>query len=162
MLTKKLFAFTFILILLVASLTGTAIVASAETVEEQIPEFGAEVEDVAVPLSLITKLELTIDGGNGQVWAIAHNKISIFASSVPVVVEIYSSDSYQESYKDMTLESREYINHLKSGQSITATASTNGQQKYWKGRMYFNIDNKGWSEEVTSTWLCDAKGYPVL
>jgi len=159
---KKLVALIFVVSLMLVSFAEITTVAYAETVEAEISEVEISADEIVVPFSLVTKLELTIDGGNGQVWAIAHNKISIFASSVPVIVEIYSSDTYQDSYTNMTLESRNYINHLKSGKSITATASTNGQQKYWKGRMYFNIDNKGWSEEVTSTWLCDANGYPVL
>lgn len=161
--TKSLLAIALVVILLVAALTsGGILFAYAENVETDVPKFETTENTEATPYGLFTNLTLSIDGGNGQVWATAKNKFTLFSASIPVVVEIYSSDTYQESYKDMTLESRNYINNLKMGQTVTATASTNGQQKYWKGRMYFNIDNKGWEEEVTSTWLCDANGFPVL
>ena len=160
----KLVSMTLILILIFFSIIcfGSITSAYAETVVVESSEIKANGDEEAAPYGLFTNLTLSIDGGNGQVWATAKNKFTMFSSSIPVVVEIYSSDTYQESYTNMTLESRNYINNLKMGQTVTATASTNGQQKYWKGRMYFNIDNKGWDEEVTSTWLCDANGYPVL
>lgn len=160
----KLVSMTLILILILFSIIcfGSISSAYAETVVVENSEIKVNGDEEAVPYGLFTNLTLSIDGGNGQVWATAKNKFTMFSSSIPVVVEIYSSDTYQESYTNMTLESRNYINNLKMGQTVTATASTNGQQKYWKGRMYFNIDNKGWDEEVTSTWLCDANGFPVL
>lgn len=162
--TKKLVSLTLIISLLLLGFVcfSTVTAAYAETSEIENPDLNVNIEEEAVPYGLFTNLTLSIDGGNGQVWATAKNKFTLFSSSIPVVVEIYSSDTYQDSYTNMKLESRNYINNLKMGQTVTATASTNGQQKYWKGRMYFNIDNKGWDEEVTSTWLCDANGYPVL
>ena len=161
--TKILLTFIIISILLATALMGGSIIfAYAETVEADIPEYEPIENNEVTPYGLFTNLTLSIDGGDGKVWATAKNKFTLFSASIPVVVEIYSSDTYQESYTNMTLESRNYINNLKMGQTVTATASTNGQQKYWKGRMYFNIDNKGWDEDVTTTWLCDPNGFPIL
>ncbi|MDE7439686.1 MAG: hypothetical protein K2N23_04175 [Clostridia bacterium] len=113
------------------------------------------------PCGLYTKLTLAIDGGNGQVWATAKNKFTLFPSTVTVRVELYNSDTYHESYIDMTLVASNYISDLDQGNSISAVYSTNNKQSFWKARMYYNIDNSGWKESVTSTSLYDRYGIKV-
>ena len=100
---------------------------------------------------IYTNLTLSLDGGDGQVWATVKNRLTILPSSVTVKVELYNSEKYYESYEDMTLVSENYIADLNYGKTITATASTGGVTKYWKARMCYRIDSDGWKERATNT-----------
>lgn len=111
---------------------------------------------------ILTTLVLTIDGNDGYVWAKATNKITIFPSTVRVIVELYSSMTYQESYLDMEQEGRKYVHDLDMGQSVTLKVPTNGIQRYWKARMLFKVDNDDWDTRVTSTWLLDENGIIII
>lgn len=86
-----------------------------------------------------------------MLWTTVKNDVTIFPATVIVIVELYSSDTYQESYLNMKLVAREYIADLNMGQTITATASTGGQTKYWNGRAYYKVDNYAWKDIVTGT-----------
>ena len=50
-------------------------------------------------------LSLSIDCGEGKVWATAKNTFTWYYSTVIVILLLYSSDTYMESYTDMTLVS---------------------------------------------------------
>ena len=108
-------------------------------------------EEEAVARGIYTALSIAINGGNGNVWTTVKNDVTIFPATVIVIVELYSSDTYQESYLNMNLVAREYIGDLNMGQTITATASTGGQTKYWNGRAYYKVDNNAWKDIVTGT-----------
>lgn len=86
------------------------------------------------------------------------NDFTLFPATVIVIVELYSSDTYYESYTQMTLTSRNTIDDLNMGNTIKAEASTGGVQKYWQARMRYKIDNKAWEERVTDSLLYDANG----
>ena len=94
--------------------------------------------------------------------ATATNEITIFPSTVRVIVELYSSLTYQESYLDMEQEGRKYVHDLDMGQSVTLKVPTNGIQRYWKARMLFKVDNDDWDTRVTSTWLLDENGIIII
>lgn len=111
---------------------------------------------------VFTSLSISLDGDNGEVWAIAKNKITIFPSTVMVIVELYSSFTYQESHLNMTLEAKNNIADLDMGNTLEARANTNGEQKYWKARMYYKVDNKDWVEQSTETILLDKNGVLVM
>ncbi len=111
---------------------------------------------------VFTSLSIALDGDNGEVWAIAKNKITIFPSTVRVIVELYSSFTYQESHLNMTLEAKNNIADLDMGKTLEARASTKGEQKYWKARMYYKVDNKDWVEQSTETILLDKNGVFVM
>ena len=112
----------------------------------------------AKPLGLYTHLTLNINGGNGKMWATVKNDFTLFPATVKVIVELYSSDTYYESYTDMTLVATKSIDDLNIGKSISVEASTGGVQKYWQARMRYKIDNGGWKSETTGTILCNAEG----
>ena len=137
-------------------------VAKAQTATDENAVFINSGEDVAMPYGLFTSLTLSIDGGDGYVWATAKNSFTLFPATVRVILELYSSETYQESYTAMNLESRVEINDLNIGKSIIAKAAINGVQRYWKGRMYYKIDSKDWQEQVTRTWLYDVNGVEIL
>lgn len=162
---KKIFVFSILFVLLCITLLSSTLTVSFAKADENEENSAAIIDNndnAVTPYGLFTSLTLTIDGSNGYVWATAENTFTLFPASVAVVVEIYSSDTYQDSHSNMVLENKQYINDLDMGKKITAKASTNGIQRYWKGRMYYKIDNKDWQEKVTKTWLCDADGIIVL
>lgn len=116
----------------------------------------------ATPYGIYTRITLSLDGGNGEMWATAKNKLTIFPATVKVVVELYSSYTYQESYTNMTLVCKNNIDDLDMNSSIEARSSTNGEQKYWKARVYYKVDSNDWQELVTDTGLFDANGVYVM
>lgn len=155
-----------IIVIVAALMCGSMVPAANADAEEvgsvqetEIPEAG---EEVAEPYGLFTALALSIDGNDGYVWAKATNKITIFPSTVRVIVELYSSMTYQESYLDMEQEGRKYVHDLDMGQSVTLKVPTNGIQRYWKARMLFKVDNDDWDTRVTSTWLLDENGIIII
>ena len=86
------------------------------------------------------------------------NDVTIFPSTVIVIVELYSSETYQESYQNMTLEQKVQTGDLNLGKTITAEASTGGVQKYWLGRTRYKVDNGAWKEMKTGVCIYDANG----
>lgn len=112
----------------------------------------------ATPMGIYTYLSLSINGGDGKVWATAKNDVTLFPAKVMVVVELYSSETYSPSYLTMTLEAVRSIDDLNMGKTLTVEASTGGFQKYWQARMCYKIDGGGWKSEVTGCILCDAEG----
>ena len=107
---------------------------------------------------IYTSMGITLDGGNGKVWVTASNHLTILPSTVWVRVELYSSETYQSSYEDMTLVASNSIADLNMGESIIAEASTGGVQKYWCGCVKYKVDNKQLEEMITGTFLFTADG----
>lgn len=107
---------------------------------------------------LYTALSLSINGGNSRVWATVKNDFTLFPATVIVVVELYSSNTYYEDYRQMTLISRNTTPDLDMGDTIRAEASTGGVQKYWQARMRYKVDNNAWAEKVTDSLLYDGNG----
>lgn len=112
----------------------------------------------ATTRGIYTSLSISINGGNGKVWTTVKNDVTIFPSTVIVIVELYSSETYQESYQNMTLEQKVQTGDLNLGKTITAKASTGGVQKYWLGRTRYKVDNGAWKEMKTGVCIYDANG----
>ena len=151
---KKSFIAICLLLSLLFGLTFATVPAKADTGNYS----GEEVQ----PRGIYTSLSLTIDGGNGEVWATAKNAFTMFPSSVYVIVQLYSSETYQDSYLNMKLEAQNVTKDLDMGKTITAAASTNGTKRYWKARAYYKVDKKDWKEKLSDTWLFDGDGIVVL
>ena len=107
---------------------------------------------------LLTNLLLSIGGENGQIWAQVKNQFTLFPSVISVYVELYSSDTYQESYTTMTLEKRGHIADLNMGETIRISVSTDGEQKYWMARMRYQFDDRDWVSKTTDALLYSADG----
>ncbi len=107
---------------------------------------------------IYTALSISINGGNGKVWTTVRNDVTIFPSTVIVIVELYSSETFQESHLNMKLEQKVQIGDLDLHKTITAEASTGGVQKYWQGRTRYKVDNGAWKEMSTGTCLYSANG----
>ncbi|MCH5164044.1 MAG: hypothetical protein J1F36_03420 [Clostridiales bacterium] len=155
----KLQVFTLGLAIMLSLLTlcafGVNQVAAEELAESEIETVSAYQE---MPLGIYTSLSLNINGDGQQVWATVKNDVSIFISTVKVYVYLYSSPIYQESYRDMTMESSNYIADLDMGKTLTTYAPINGVKRYWQARIYYKVDSNDWKEKVTSVVLVDVDG----
>lgn len=107
---------------------------------------------------LLTNLEISLNGGNGEVWATVKNKFTLFPSTVYVIVQLYVSDVYCEDYKEMTLVVANSTTDLDMGHTIEARASTEGKQRYWMGRMRYKIDGNSWEERTAGVGLYSGTG----
>ena len=128
---------------------------------EEIPKIFQDANKTEEEIStrgIFTSLSISLNGGNGKVWTKVKNDVTIFPSTVLVIVELYCSDDYQEKYENMTLVQRKSTEDLNMGDTIVAEGFTGGKQKYWQGRARYKVDNKGWEELNTGTGLYSADG----
>ncbi len=134
----------------------TQVSASADEVagSEEIVE---TVEEITTR-GIYTSLSLSINGGDGKVWATVKNDVTIFPATVMVVVELYCSDVYEENHENMTVVARSASMDLNMGETLVAEGSTNGEDKYWQGRMRYKIDEKSWESKDTGTFHLDENG----
>ena len=106
--------------------------------ELAVEEVSANVE----PRGLYTSLSISLNGGNGKIWATAKN----------------SSYSYCEDYREMTLVSTNTISDLDMGKTLVAEASTNGEEKFWMGRVRYRVDNGDWKDKTVGALRYSASG----
>ena len=107
---------------------------------------------------IYTSLSLTLNGGDGRVWATVRNDITLFPSTVIVIAELYSSDVYEENHENMTIVTRVASMDLNMGESLVADGYTNGEDKYWQGRMRYKVDEGDWVTKDTGTFHFDGEG----
>lgn len=140
-----------LLTLILFSVYFDPIVAQADTIESEEME-----NDNA--RGIYTKLSLSINAKDGIVTATVKNDFTIGNSKIPVVVELYSSYTFQEYTSNMQLESRNTTTDLNIFKTISTSCSTNGEQKYWCALMRYKHDSDDWIEKVTSIILLDGNG----
>ena len=127
-----------------------AIAQSSQTTINKI-----EQESSLNPLGLTTKLTFDLGHDKDEVFATVKNSFTFLPSRITIYLELYSSYDYQSSYTDMTLEKRAYCLDLDMGNSLEVRVSKNGETKYWKARIYFQFDEREWTEKTTETFLFD-------
>lgn len=112
---------------------------------------------------IMTNISLSIGSdmevGNEAVWAKAHNDFTLGFSTIKVYVELYSSDTYQDDYSLMELESVNFSSDLNINQTLQTSAMINGRQRYWKAVMRYKFDKNEWVVKTTDTHLYDKDGY---
>ncbi len=121
-------------------------------------EENADVKTETAQPRLFTNLLFEMGGGNGEVWISATNTFTLFPSTVQVRIYLYSSVAYSDNYADMEFESTTSTGDLDMGNTLKVSASTNGEQKYWYGRMRYKIDNATWEEKTLGPNLCKSSG----
>lgn len=124
---------------------------SAKPAKSQAPD-GADAYGV------YTNLTLSLDCGEGKVWASVKNTFTLMPSKVRVSVELYASEDYKPSYKEMSLVSENAVTDLNMGGSVTAEATTNGKEMFWQARAYYKVDEKDWQERTTKIWQIKGNG----
>ncbi|MDE5549200.1 MAG: hypothetical protein K2J13_03005 [Clostridia bacterium] len=117
-----------------------------------------DTSDVAEPYGLITQISLTLGTNSDSVWAKARNDFTLGNSTVEVYIYLYSSLESQEDTRNMTLENTAYIGDLNINKSLEISAPINGEQRYWRARVEYRMDNKDWKSKETATHLIDANG----
>ena len=106
----------------------------------------------------VTHLRIYTQGGNGVITATVENTFTLFPSTIRVYVELYSSETYQESYASMTLEKMNMVADLNMGETLSVSVSTGGEQKYWRARMRYKFDDRDWISQETDSLLYSAQG----
>ncbi len=128
-----------------------------QTISNEDPELKGQ-DGQAGTYGLGTSLSLSINGGNGKVWATVKNDFTFLPSTVIVIVQLYSSDTYAESYTEMELVCMNSIGDLDIGQTITTEAETGGVEKFWLARMRYKIDGDIWQSRQTGACRLSATG----
>lgn len=152
-------AFFIVMVLCIISVNKVynAYADTEQIVREEDPELKNEIKNVS-PYGLATSLSLSINSGNGKVWATVKNDLTVFSSTVIVIVQLYSSNSYAESYTQMELVCMNSIADLNIGKTITTEAETGGVEKFWLARMRYKVDNGSWSSRQTGACRISASG----
>lgn len=128
---------------------------SAESVSS---EETTQTDEEVSTRGIFTSLSLSINGGDGKVWATVRNDITIFPSTVQVIVELYYSEEYTDNHENMIVADRQATTDLNMGKTIVAESSTNGRELYWQGRMRYKVDDGEWEVKNTGTIHCGPDG----
>lgn len=106
----------------------------------------------------VTSIVVYIEGENGIIRAWAKNTFTLFPAVIRLDVELYSSDTYETTYTQMDLERRASTPDLDQGHILEVSAPTNGEQKYWRARVHYSMDNGDWVSKETDTFLYSPEG----
>lgn len=127
-------------------------------IENSYAKTSDDIDVTCEPYGLFVNLSISLNGGDGQVYATAHNDFELFSSTVRVIVQLYSSAEYEENYLNMDLVSANSILDLDKGKTVSTYGLTEGKQLYWIARMRYKIDNKDWAEKIVGPSLYDGNG----
>lgn len=130
--------------------------ASADTGTDE--SYVAEEGDEGINPRLFTSLSLAINCGDGKVWATVKNDFTLFPSTVIVIVMLYSSDTYAESFEYMDYVCANVSNDLDMGNTLTVESPTGGEEKFWLARMRYKINNDDWESKQTTACRISADG----
>ena len=107
---------------------------------------------------LYTNIALYMEGENGAIRAWAKNLFTLFPAVIRLDVELYSSDIYESTYTRMELEKRASTPDLDQGHILEVKVPTNGEQKYWRARVFYRMDAGQWHSMETNTLLYSPDG----
>lgn len=137
---KKLFiATTLLLSACIAPIAGNVFAAPAN-ISDSEEICAVKVDDTAEP-QMLTKISVGTRADGEYVYAVAKNTFTLFISTVPVHIYLYSSYTATFDINEMTLEAEAYTKDLDVNKEITCKAA-NTEQKYWVAHCVFKTDNK--------------------
>lgn len=110
------------------------------------------------PTGLITKISIALRSENGNIIAVAKNEFTLFPATISLHVFLYTSTELEENYKNMTEVAHNYIYDLDQFHSLEAGYPINGEQRFWRGRVHFKMDDSDWQELLSDIVLYDANG----
>lgn len=145
--TKKLLICAVCLVFLSVFILGGFGVRTMNVHADTVQPESTETANSEMSPYLFTTISLTLNGRDGKVWATARNDFTFLPSVVSVILLLYYSDSYCEDYNQMSLVKVVSTEDLDMGQSLVAEASTDGEERFWMGRVRFS-DGTGWKEEI--------------
>lgn len=146
----------FLICVSIISLSTFKEVKAESSSEKEVNRLETELQINAEPY--VASLSLSINGGNGEIWATVRNDFTFLSNTVMVIIELYSSPTYYENHEDMTLVEIDSTLNLNIYKSISVSSSTGGVKQYWQARMRYKIDSAAWEERNTGTLLFDADG----
>lgn len=117
-----------------AALQNTDI--SAEAIQKQTTSVFASTisnDDDEISLALFTKLGLDLCSGTNSVSVVLTNEFTLFPSTIKVSLSLYSSLTKTTDISQMTFEGSTSSDDLNMNTSISVTASTHGEDRYWVG-----------------------------
>lgn len=151
---KRSFRTMFAALALALSLTALML---APTSVHPVAAISLEPEAQAEPRAFTT-LNLSIDGGNGEVYATVKNTFTLFPSTVEVVVYLYNSAEPAYAIAEMKKVKSVRCPDLNMGDMIKMTAPTNGETLYWAARVEYKSNNDAWRSLETKIYLFDGNG----
>lgn len=118
--------------------------------------------DKTEPKGILTDIQLSINGENGIISAQAYNYFTLGTSTIRVVLELYASDTYPQSYTNMQRQARGETADLNIFEELIISAPTGGKQQYWIARLQFKFDDRSWESRTTEPILYDGNGEIVV
>lgn len=144
---------------LVLALSLTALMLAPTSVHP-VAAISLEPEAQAEPRAFTT-LDLSLDGGNGEVRTTVKNTFTLFPSTVEVVLHLYSSPIMTETVEEMTYMSGIITPDLDIGKSITTSASTGGETLYWVAHVSYRSNGGEWKTLRTACTKFNGNGERV-
>ena len=108
--------------------------------ESNTPAASTAGNDTSSPY-MLTKMSLSIRADSEFVYAVAKNTFTLFISTVPVTVYLYSSPTSTDDITKMTLEAEAHTNDLNVYKEITCKAA-HPEQKYWVAHCVYKTDSQ--------------------
>ena len=91
-------------------------------------------------------ISLTVAEENGQVTATASHDFSVLQKNVKIYVLLYYSETFTADHNEMTLADYAFDGQLSKGESLTVTAPTGDEERFWIARIYYKINDGRWEE----------------
>ena len=98
-------------------------------------------------------ISLTVAEENGQVTATASHDFSVLQKNVKIYVLLYYSETFTDDHNEMTLVDYAFDGQLSKGESLTVTAQTEGEKRFWVARIYYKINDGKWEELIAGPIL---------
>ena len=136
---KSLIAGILILGACITPAVGTVFAAPANEVPPE--EITTEREEDTASPYLLTTLSVKTRADSEYVYAVAKNTFTLFISTVPVHIYLYSSANATFDINEMTLEAEAYTKDLDVYKEITCKAR-HTEQKYWVAHCVYTSDKQ--------------------
>lgn len=134
-------------IIAAALLLGTCLtpivgtVFAAPSTDTPTTEITAANENDSAEPYMLTKIQVATRADSEYVYAVAKNTFTLFISTVPVHIYLYSSENATFDINEMTLEAEAYTGDLNVNKEITCKAK-HTEQRYWVAHCVYTSDKQ--------------------
>ena len=137
---KKTLLATLMLVSLCTVPLAANTVYAAPATNEVKPDTEISANSEASPY-LLTQIEVGTRADSEYVYAVAKNTFTLFISTVPVHIYLYSSENATYDINEMTLEAEAYTGDLNVNKEITCKAK-HTEQRYWVAHCVYTSDKQ--------------------
>lgn len=107
-------------------------------------------EDKPIIGALFVCMDINIKCSDGNVCAVAHNRLTVFTGIVAVKVTLYYSASAPDAdIKNMTVAAVNSTDDLDFSKSLSVSCPINGEEYYWEAEVKWTVD--GGAEKTMRT-----------